>query len=299
MKRSRNVIAIPPGETIKEQLKERSMKQKEFAMRMGMSEKHISKLINGEVQLTVDMARKLEMVLGVPTQFWCNLESLYREDMIKVKEENAMEEDAEIAQYMPYKEMVRNGWVIDVTKKTDQIVHLRKYFELAQLKYLQSTLVPRIAWKKVEGNKKDECALIAWAQKAKLEARKIETKQFNIDKVKSKIAIIQQMQNLELNDSRAELIKVLSECGVAVVFLPTICEGTIKGATFLDGNKVVMGLKLCDDRDEFFDCLFHELAHIIYGHIEKEDGISEEDEIMADKFVKQIKLTKKHLPNMQ
>jgi HTH-type transcriptional regulator/antitoxin HigA len=299
MKRSHNVIAIPPGETIKEQLKERSMKQKEFAMRMGMSEKHISKLINGEVQLTVDMARKLEMVLGVPTQFWCNLESLYREDMIKVKEENAMEEDAEIAQYMPYKEMVRNGWVIDVTKKTDQIVHLRKYFELAQLKYLQSTLVPRIACKKVEGNKKDECALIAWAQKAKLEARKIETKQFNMDKVKSKISIIQKMQNLELNDFRAELIKVLSECGVAVVFLPTICEGSIKGATFLDGNKVVMGLKLCDDRDEFFDCLFHELAHIIYGHIEKEDGISEEDEIMADKFVKQIKLTKKHLPNIQ
>ena len=299
MKRSHNVIAIPPGETIKEQLKERSMKQKEFAMRMGMSEKHISKLINGEVQLTVDMARKLEMVLGVPTQFWCNLESLYREDMIKVKEENAMEEDAEIAQYMPYKEMVRNGWVIDVTKKTDQIVHLRKYFELAQLKYLQTTLVPRIASKKVEGNKKDECALIAWAQKAKLEARKIETKQFNMDKVKSKISIIQKMQNLELNDFRAELIKVLSECGVAVVFLPTICEGSIKGATFLDGNKVVMGLKLCDDRDEFFDCLFHELAHIIYGHIEKEDGISEEDEIMADKFVKQIKLTKKHLPNIQ
>lgn len=60
-----------------------------------------------------------------------------------------------------------------------------------------------------------------------------------------------------------------------------------------------MGLKLCDDRTEFFNCLFHELAHIIYGHIEKEDGISEEDEIIADEFVKQIKLTKKHLPNVQ
>ena len=88
MKRSRNVIAIPPGETIKEKLTDSGMKQREFAMRMGMSEKYISKLINSEVQLTVDMARKLEMVLGVPTQFWHNLESLYREDIIKVKEEN-------------------------------------------------------------------------------------------------------------------------------------------------------------------------------------------------------------------
>ncbi|MEE0883912.1 MAG: helix-turn-helix domain-containing protein, partial [Faecalimonas sp.] len=44
-------IAIPPGETVKEQLVDRGMKQKEFAVRMGMSEKHISRLINGDVQL--------------------------------------------------------------------------------------------------------------------------------------------------------------------------------------------------------------------------------------------------------
>lgn len=289
MKRSRNVIAIPPGETIKEQLVDRCMKQKEFAMRMGMSEKHISKLINGEVQLTVDVARKLEMVLGTPTQFWCNLESQYREDIIKAEEEQAMEDDAEIVQYMPYEELARNGWVMDATKIADRIVHLRKYFELAQLKYLQTRLVPRIACKKVEGNKKDEYALIAWSQKAKVEARKIKTKRFDVNKVKKSISFIQQLENLELDDVRAELIKILADCGVAIVFLPTICERIIKGATFLDGNRVVMGLKMCDDKDEFFECLFHELAHIIYGHIEKEDGISEEDEIIADEFVKKMR----------
>ena len=76
MVRSRSYIAIPPGATIKEQIVDRGMSQKEFAVRMGMTEKHISKLINGEVQLTIDVARRLEMVLSVPTQFWCNLESV-------------------------------------------------------------------------------------------------------------------------------------------------------------------------------------------------------------------------------
>lgn len=73
------------------------MNQKEFAARMGMSEKHISKLINGDVQLTIDVARRLEMVLGLPAQFRCNLESIYREKLAKIKEENAMDEDMEIA----------------------------------------------------------------------------------------------------------------------------------------------------------------------------------------------------------
>ena len=43
MVRSRSIIATPPGATIKEQLIDRRMSQKEFSERMDMSEKHISR----------------------------------------------------------------------------------------------------------------------------------------------------------------------------------------------------------------------------------------------------------------
>lgn len=91
MVRSRSFIASSPGATIKEQLNDRGMSQKEFAARMDMSEKHISKLIHGDVQLTPETAVRLEMVLGVPAQFWNNLEVIYREKIVKVKSKNAME----------------------------------------------------------------------------------------------------------------------------------------------------------------------------------------------------------------
>lgn len=42
MNRSQTYIAIPPGETIKEQLSFRGMSQKEFAIRMGLTEKNFS-----------------------------------------------------------------------------------------------------------------------------------------------------------------------------------------------------------------------------------------------------------------
>ena len=70
MVKSRSFIATPPGATIKEQLLYRGLSQKEFSLRMGMSEKHISRLINGEVQLTPDVAVRLEMVLGIPAKFY-------------------------------------------------------------------------------------------------------------------------------------------------------------------------------------------------------------------------------------
>ena len=91
MARSRSYIATPPGATIKEQLEDRGMSQKEFASRMGMSEKHISHLINGDVQLTSDVAYRLEMVLGLPAKFWNNLEAIYREKIVKADAENAQD----------------------------------------------------------------------------------------------------------------------------------------------------------------------------------------------------------------
>ena len=61
---------------------------------MGLSEKHISKLINGDVQLTPETAVRLEMVLGVPAKFWNNLEAIYREKIIKAEAENAIEQES-------------------------------------------------------------------------------------------------------------------------------------------------------------------------------------------------------------
>ena len=105
MVRSRSFIATPPGATIKEQLNDRGMSQKEFSARMDMSEKHIIRLINGDVQLTSEVAVRLEMVLGVPAKFWNNLEAIYREKLIKVEAENTMAKDEVLAKQLPYNQI--------------------------------------------------------------------------------------------------------------------------------------------------------------------------------------------------
>lgn len=289
MKRGTQVIAIPPGETIREQLNEIGMKQKEFAIRMGMSEKHISKLINGEVQLTIETARRLEMVLGAPTQFWCNLESLYREDILKVAEEESMMEDILLADNMPYKEMVQVGWTVETNKKTEQVLRLRKYFEIAELKYLETTLMPRIACRSLCKKEKDDCSLLVWAQKARSEARSIQTKPINIERLRKNIPNFQKMLGLSYETNIDELKRVLADCGVALVLLDNMNKTFLRGVTFLDGNKIVLGISERDTAEnEFFINLFHEIAHILFGHIEKTGGISEEDETCAENYAREM-----------
>lgn len=87
---SKTYIAAAPGATIKEQLENRNITQKKFAQKMNLSEEYISKLINGEVELTCDIANRLELVLEIPSKFWNNLESIYREKLLFVQKENGI-----------------------------------------------------------------------------------------------------------------------------------------------------------------------------------------------------------------
>ena len=76
---SRDFI-IHPGETLAEVLEDREMTQKELAIRTGMSEKHISTVINGQKNISSSFAKKLEYALGIETEFWMNLQASYERE---------------------------------------------------------------------------------------------------------------------------------------------------------------------------------------------------------------------------
>lgn len=97
MNESRTYIAIPPGETLSELLEDREISIKDFADSMDMSENTIEDLIRGDVPLTSSIASQLEKVLGVPASFWLNYESLYRETLSRVNEENSLDSDTRMA----------------------------------------------------------------------------------------------------------------------------------------------------------------------------------------------------------
>ena len=285
MVRSRSFIATPPGATVKEQINDRGMSQKEFAARMDMSEKHISKLINGEVQLTPETAVRLEMVLGVPAKFWNNLEAIYREKIIKADAENAMDADIQIARQFPYSEMTKLGWIPATRNAKEKVINLRKFFEVVELSLLENDKVTRIACRRLAITEKSDLALMAWAQEAKIKARDIQTAPINIKTLNDSISEIRKLIVLEPEELYPQLKKILSDSGIALVFLPHLKGSFLQGASFMDGKKIVLGLtSRGKDAEKFWFSLFHELAHIALGHVSQANGTTDADEKAADQW---------------
>ncbi len=71
-------LAIPPGETLAEELEARGMTQKELAMRMKRPPQVVSEIIRAKKAITPETALDLESVLGVSAQFWLGLETDYQ-----------------------------------------------------------------------------------------------------------------------------------------------------------------------------------------------------------------------------
>lgn len=289
MVRSRSYIATPPGATIKEQLNDRGMSQKEFAARMDMSEKHISRLINGDVQLTPEVAVRLEVVLGVPAKFWNNLEAIYREKLVKVEAENAMEADETLAKQLPYREMAKFGWVPETRDSKEKVVNLRKYFEVVELSLLENNQITRIACRRLAVTEKSDFALLAWAQEAKIKAREVKTEPINIKELINIIPDIRLMTVMKPKEFCPKIKDMLAECGIALIFLPHLQGSFLQGASFMDGNKIVVGMTARGkDADKFWFSLFHEFAHIILGHIGQINGTSDDDENDANEWSRDI-----------
>jgi HTH-type transcriptional regulator/antitoxin HigA len=71
-------FAIHPGEILEETLQARSITNRDLAARSGISEKHISQIINGKSSVTPDMAILLERILDIKAELWLKLDSDYR-----------------------------------------------------------------------------------------------------------------------------------------------------------------------------------------------------------------------------
>lgn len=73
------------------------------------------------------------------------------------------------------------------------------------------------------------------------------------------------------------------------MFLPHLKESFLHGAAFLDGKKIVVVMTARGkDADKFWFSLFHELAHIVLGHIGQLNGTTEDDEKKADMWARDI-----------
>ena len=261
--RSKTFTAVPPGMTIKEVIEDHHMTQKELAARLGLSEKHISKLINGEVPLTQDVAIRLERVLDIEASFWNGLEAAYREAILKVEYENSIDEEINFAKPFGYAKLARLGIVPETKKVAEQVNNLQKFFEVASLKNVANDMVMPFVYeniKDMEPAKKS--AIYTLVQITKGQARFVEINPYDAELLRTFIPKIKDLSSEPLIGVKEPLKDMLAACGVIIVYLPIIDNITSTCITYSKGSSIVLGIPT-EDSDAFWSLLGEALHNLV------------------------------------
>jgi len=274
-------IAIPPGETIRENMEFLGMNQEELAARLGITPKHLSNILNGNAPITYETALKLETVIGPSAQFWMNLETNYQLDKARLEKQEELNSDLEIIKEIPYKKMSDFRWLENTTDKAERVMNCREFFGVANL-FLIKTSYSVMFRKQKQTKEISDLSVLAWLRKAELEGLSVEVEKFNKRKLKSLIPIFRELTMKEPSEFYPEIKKLCADCGVALVLVENLPKTYICGATIWRNDKAILALSVRGKRaDIFWFTFFHELAHLI-NHSKKEFHINYENDAEED-----------------
>jgi HTH-type transcriptional regulator/antitoxin HigA len=285
--------AVPPGETIREFLDDLGMSQRQLAVRLDLSPKHVNQLIQGLVTLSPEVAQRLEFVTGMSARMWNRLEADYQSAQQRLRYREDLAELTEWLNELPVKELAKRGVLPDQPKDPiSRVQQLLAFFGVAHIStYREIYEKPAAAFRKTKAFKAHAGAVAAWLRLGELAAHDIQCQPFDRNGLEDSLDNLRQ---LTVQPARVFLPMMRDICarhGVAVVFVPEVTGARASGATrWLGPDKAMLMLSgRYKSEDQLWFTFFHEICHVMkHGRsevwIEDERSVSDPREEEADAF---------------
>lgn len=292
----KDIVAFHPGYYIADIIEDMGISQAEFAIRMGTTAKTLSQLINGQANISNDLAKKLSAMLGTSIEVWQNLQNTYDRKLIEIKQAKDIDEQAELAREIDYKYFVEVIGLPAARSIQDKIINMCKYFRVADLRImLQPDFLVNFRAGSACNSPKNVINSRAWVQTAINISRSMETQPYNAEKLKRCLPELRSMTVRKPEEFLPRMRTIFAECGIAFVLLPHLKNSGINGAVkWLTEDRVVLAMNNRGlDADKFWFSLFHEIKHVfqqkiktvfISSTVEEMKDINNNLEAEADKF---------------
>ncbi len=281
-----------PGETLLEVLTTRAMSQAGLAERTGRPTKTINEIIKGKAAITPETALQLELVLGIPAAFWISREQQYRESLARKKESESLGAQVSWLNKIPYRAMMKMGWIPETRGKLEQIQEVLMFFGVASpASWNEIWEGSEAAFRQSSAFKSDPGAVAAWLRRGEIEAQRLPFADYDAARFKEALRRIRKLTRDLPRDFASIVVRECSEAGVRVVFIPELPGTCTWGATrWLTQSSALIQLSLRYKTDDhLWFTFFHEAGHILlHGKrnlfLEGEDGERDERESEADSF---------------
>lgn len=270
----RPAIKFGPGYFIKEQMEYRSWTQDELAEVMGMTSKHINKILKDKQPITLDTAKVLAEVFDTSPQYWMNLDSNYRLwlNSIPTEKEKQAELKANIYERMPVRDMIAKNWISPFSTVQELHENILDFWNLTTLNFDEwdKQITPLLAKKSESFNQYKASYTYTWYHKAMLVASTFSVPEFDKEGLK---LLYDDLHSYTVQENGSnEFLKQLNQLGVVFFVLPHLQKTYLDGAAFYyENNPVIVYTARFKRIDNFWFTIAHEIAHILY-HLDENNS---------------------------
>lgn len=292
----KDIIAFHPGYYIADIIEDMNISQAEFATRIGTTAKTLSMLVNGQANISNDLAKKLSAMLGTSVEVWQNLQNTYDKKLIEIQQAKDYAEQEVIVKQIDYKYFVEVVGLPSTRDIKEKVINLCGFFKVSDLRILlQPDFLVNYRSSNSYQNEKNIINSRAWIQTAINIAKEIDTKPFDAEKLKKYLPELRNMTIQNPDVFMPRMREIFAECGVAFVLLPHLKNSGVNGAVkWIGDDRVVLAMNNRGlDADKFWFSLFHEIKHVfqhktktifVNSSVEEINDINNKLEEEADRF---------------
>ncbi len=291
------------GRYLKDYLEYYNISQSDFAVRLGISQKHMNEILNGKKDITLEMASNIGRLTNIPVEFI--IKSEYR-NLVTRELLEAYENEKNINEKMKKEfylnELKERKWV-DFKNITNAIQNYIDIMDFLKVKDLDSLVkVQEKTLFKKKGNDLNKLNLwIARADELSMKQKVHEYHKINfnfmIEDLK-KIAFNNNFKN-ENNEYKeiTEIQNMLNNYGIYFIVEKALSGTKVRGCFKVKGkNPAIYITKNYSGKDSFYFELFHELGHCKSDYNEAKSKVivdaNEEQEKRADEFALDMMIDK-------
>jgi HTH-type transcriptional regulator / antitoxin HigA len=259
-------FAFHPGETLREKLEELSIGSKEFALRTNKPEKTISQVLNGNSNITPEMAILFETVLDIPASFWLRKQALYDEYLARSARENIVDQSLDWAKCFPYAAMVKLGWIQEAKTINEKTVNLFSFFDMTaglawENFYLKKSLNAtfRLSLK----GAKNPYNLSVWLRQGEIQESQIIACEFNKTDFESMLPFLKAIMVKAPKNYMQQVQGLCLKAGLKIIFTPNIAHAPHGASRWIKSSPIIQLSDKWNRYDIFWFTLFHEIGHIL------------------------------------
>lgn len=259
-------MAVHPGSILKEELKERNIRQKDFAKAIGMQPTHLNSLIHEYRPISADVADRLEEQLGISSITWQNLQTQFNHDSKIIHERGVEEQEAikklqHLDSYVSVKTLVKR-LKIKYSTKLEELTLLKEEIGNISVEKIQLSLSG--LFRRSEKTGLDNQMINTWVLLANIYAKTLSVKgKYNSKEIDSLTTDLVKIFN-DNDNTVKKLTNRFSQSGIKFGVLGKVDKASIDGYSFMEGKTPCIIVTMRYNRiDSLAFSVMHELCHVL------------------------------------